>query len=176
MTRRWKAKSLSGVLAVCLCLISGSAFAGDAPASVSGVVYRHAKVVTAKGPVEYKKDPSTNEWQPVQQGELLYKGATIRTGKNGAADLALSGKNEGEEAATLSLRSESEMTLDELDTEKTTGAEKTKLAMAIGKVLIKAKELKGDSSFEVKTPTSVVGVWGTEFEVDVKKEEIKARK
>ena len=44
----------------------------------------------------------------------------------------------------------------------------TLLDLAIGKILISAEKLDTpDSKFEVKTPTSVVGVRGTAFSVEV---------
>ncbi len=48
------------------------------------------------------------------------------------------------------------------------GMKKTLLELSVGQVVIKAERLDTpDSKFEVKTPTSVVGVRGTKFSVKV---------
>ena len=47
----------------------------------------------------------------------------------------------------------------------------TELQIAIGGVLVKAEKLKRESDFEVVSPSSIVGIRGTMFEVSV--EEIK---
>ena len=45
---------------------------------------------------------------------------------------------------------------------------KTLLDLAMGEILIKAQKVHGEKSqFEVKTPTSIVGVRGTTFNVKV---------
>ena len=52
--------------------------------------------------------------------------------------------------------------------DSSSGMKKTLLDLSIGQVLIKAEKLDTpDSKFEVKTPTSVVGVRGTKFSVKV---------
>lgn len=154
--------------------VPGGAAAGGSPAgsplSREGVVLRQAKIVSMKGTVEVKIDPTRN-WEPASIGQILYKEAIIRTGKNGKVELILSGKEEREESAKVKLAPNSELAISYLETRQLTGGEKTRLDLAIGRVMIKARELKGDSEFEVKTPTSIAGVWGTEFEVSVTKEE-----
>ena len=47
--------------------------------------------------------------------------------------------------------------------------ESTLLNVDEGSILIKAQKLVGDSKFQVKTPTSIVGIRGTVFEVSVPK-------
>ena len=62
----------------------------------------------------------------------------------------------------------SQLMLRELKKDKRTGTENTLLDLAVGKILVKAQKLRDpDSKFEVKTPTSVVGVRGTNFSVQV---------
>ena len=62
----------------------------------------------------------------------------------------------------------SQLSLATLVKDTTSGLKKTLLDLAIGQVLIKAEKLDTpDSKFEVKTPTSVVGVRGTKFSVRV---------
>ena len=62
----------------------------------------------------------------------------------------------------------SELTFAELVKDDATGTQKTLLDLAIGQILIKAAKLNtAESKFEVKTPTSVVGVRGTKFAVRV---------
>ncbi|MEI7751999.1 MAG: FecR domain-containing protein, partial [Candidatus Omnitrophota bacterium] len=54
------------------------------------------------------------------------------------------------------------------ETDGLTGDRTTILDLAIGKILVKVEALKGNSKFEVKTPTALTGVRGTLFEVAVK--------
>ena len=56
----------------------------------------------------------------------------------------------------------------ELIGNKEEGTQKTLLDLAIGKILIRAKKLHSEEEkFEVKTPTTIVGVRGTTFAVEV---------
>jgi len=59
----------------------------------------------------------------------------------------------------------SRMRLNTLELNQETGEKTTVLDLAIGKVLIHAEKLKGDSVFNVRTPNSTTGVRGTTFTV-----------
>ena len=138
-------------------------FVSSAWASVSQS--REALITSLSGEIEVKQNPG--DWQKAQAGMRLHEADSIKSGPNSAARLILSGYDE--DSGELNLRENSELKFSEFKADKTTGAEKTFLNLSVGKVLVKARELGEDSQFEVATPTSIAGVWGTEFEVAVDK-------
>jgi hypothetical protein len=124
---------------------------------------RIAKIVDLKGQVQLKS--LQGDWVPAEVGTTLTQGHILKTAAKSQAVLKLDG---AEETATVEINENSQLMLSELlmDTEK--GTQKTLLDLAIGKVLIKAQKLHDEKSkFEVKTPTSIVGVRGTSFSVEV---------
>ncbi len=124
---------------------------------------RIAKVIKVDGDVQVmKKDSST--WIPAEEGMILSEGDIIKTGKVGAALLNIQGDAEG---SLVRLRESTTLALDILKEDTSTNKKVTVLDLSIGKVLIQAEKLKSGSRFEVKTPTSVVGVRGTKFAVEV---------
>ncbi|MBI4711294.1 MAG: FecR domain-containing protein, partial [Candidatus Omnitrophica bacterium] len=54
------------------------------------------------------------------------------------------------------------------ETDPVTGDKTTLLDLALGKIVVDVEKLKGNSKFEVRTPTALSGVRGTTFEVTVK--------
>jgi hypothetical protein len=72
------------------------------------------------------------------------------------------------QTATVEVKENSQLLLSELLVNPANGTQKTLLDLAAGEILIKAQKVKGEESkFEVKTPTSIVGVRGTTFAVKV---------
>lgn len=117
-----------------------------------------AKVIEITGTVEVMTQATP--WQPATVGMILNQGDVIRTRAKSWAILELNG--------TVEVKENSQLKLAELIENKETGTKKTLLDLALGQVLIKAQKLQtDDSKFEVKTPTSIVGVRGTEFSVAV---------
>jgi hypothetical protein len=124
---------------------------------------RTAKIISFTGqPVV--KTVSQKAWTPVVKDMILSEGDILKTDKTASARVNVDGNGE---AAIVDVSPGSNLTFTQLlkDTDK--GTEKTLLDLALGEVLIKAEKLKGDSKFEVKTPTSVAGVRGTKFSVKV---------
>ena len=104
-------------------------------------------------------------WIPAKVGMVLNQGDIIRTKKDSWALLNLDG---AAETANLELKENSQLKLAELVENKKEATQTTLLDLALGEVLIKAKKLHSEKSrFEVKTPTSIVGVRGTTFSVSV---------
>ena len=125
---------------------------------------RTATVVRMEGGVEIQQ-MGTGQWIPAKEAMLLNEGDIIRTDSKGFALLKLNG---AVETATVEVEKNSQLVLAELMENKTAGTQQTLLDLAIGKILIRAQKLHSeDSKFEVKTPTSVVGVRGTTFSVEV---------
>ncbi len=121
---------------------------------------RSGKIVDFQGSVEVKLGKAN--WTAATKAAQLNQGDMIRTGANSTAVLEL------ENAGIVDIKPNSELELSELTTDKKDNSRRTVLDLSIGEILIKAKKLTADKSrFEVKTPTSVVGVRGTAFSVKV---------
>lgn len=121
---------------------------------------REVLATSVSGTVEYM-EPGVDEWKPVAKGMVLYQAYVVRTGANSRCTLLFKGMSD----ATVELRPESTMELETV-TDLRTGDD-TELDLSLGAVLVKAETLRGGSSFKVRTPNSVVGIRGTEFEVSV---------
>lgn len=102
---------------------------------------------------------------PAAVGMVLNEGDTIKTAAKSWVLLNVDGKGQ---TATVEVKENSQMLLAELLVDQKAGTSKTLLDLAMGEVLIKAQKVHGtESKFEVKTPTSIVGVRGTTFNVKV---------
>jgi len=136
--------------------------AGMATAAYCEAATRDARVLDMDGKVTIRT--SDGESKPAEMGMVLHEGDIIKTGSGAFALVKL----EGTETATVEVNENAQMLLSEMQMDTEAGTQKTLLDLAIGKILIKAEKLHSDKSkFEVKTPTSVVGVRGTTFAVEV---------
>ncbi len=132
---------------------------------------RISRVLTIEGDV-FVKSPDVPDAVSAHPGMALNERDIIITGKDSKAVLNVNGRAE---SATVEVDENSQLMLLELKKDKKTGTENTLLDLAVGKILVKARELRDpDSKFEVKTPTSVVGVRGTNFSVEVEAVEKKS--
>lgn len=143
-----------GIIVLSLVAIS-LAFAADAK--------RVAIISKLQGSAEVKT--ASKVWSPAKEGMILNQNDTIRTKKGSTAILNLDGNAQ---TATVEVKENTELMLAEMIANKEMGKQKTLLDLSLGNILIKAKKLHSEkSSFEVKTPTSVVAVRGTTFAVSV---------
>ncbi|HPM42940.1 MAG: FecR domain-containing protein [Candidatus Omnitrophica bacterium] len=145
------------VLAIVLCafFLASAAIAADTA--------RVAKVLELEGTVEVKT--ASGPWMPASVDMELRQGDAIRTQANSFAVLNVDGMAQ---TATVEVKQNSNMELAQLVADKEAMTQSTLLDLALGEVLIKAKKLHSEKSrFEVKTPTSIVGVRGTTFSVTV---------
>lgn len=143
------------MIMVCAAFIASMAIAADSP--------RIAKVLEMEGSVEVKS--ASGSWMPAAIDMELKQGDMIRTKASSFALLNVDGMAQ---TATVEVKQNSELTLAELTADVEARSQSTLLDLALGEVLIKAKKLHSDKSkFEVKTPTSIVGVRGTTFSVAV---------
>ncbi|MBI3088307.1 MAG: FecR domain-containing protein [Candidatus Omnitrophica bacterium] len=126
---------------------------------------RQATVAEVRGDVSVKL--AGGEWQPAAVGALLNEKDEIKTAAGGYAQLLL---DENGQTAQVELKENSHMRLNTMSRDPETGNKTTLLDLAIGRVLVHAEKLQGDSKFEVRTPTSTTGVRGTVFEVSAEKE------
>ena len=124
-----------------------------------------AKVLSIRNEALYKK-AGTDQWLKLDKSVILSEGDAIKTGKDSEVKLELSGNAK---TAELVVAYDSEFTLKTFHHDPSTKLENTLLDVSIGSVLVKAEKLIGDSKFEAKTPTSIVGIRGTIFEIQVSK-------
>lgn len=108
------------------------------------------------------------EWQPAQPGMILHEKDEIRTDKGGSAEIHL---DQEADTGKLELKESSYMRLNTLAFDPQGGDKTTLLDLALGKILVRAEKLQGNSKFEVRTPTSTTGVRGTVFEVQIEENE-----
>ena len=124
---------------------------------------RTATVASVSGEVMVK-NPGPGSWAPAKVGDILKEGSFIKTGGRAKAIINV---DDGK-TAVVDVSEKSLVSLTTLIKDNVSGMKKTLLDLSIGQVLIKAEKLDTpDSKFEVKTPTSVVGVRGTKFSVKV---------
>ena len=127
-------------------------------------VERTAKVLELKGSAKMMR-ADEEKWIPIEVGTVLNQGDILTTDETSTLTLNVNGKGE---TATIEISPGSQVGLRELVEDRMDGTQKTLLDLAMGKVLIKAQKLHTpESRFEVKTPTSIVGVRGTIFAVEV---------
>jgi len=121
---------------------------------------RQAKIINVKGDVIVKKS-GQESWIPAKIDMIMTQGDVIKTGNESNALLDLGG------SGTAEINPNSQLSLAQI-AQDTTGNKKTLLDLAVGEVFIKAEKLRTtEEKFEVKTPTSIVGVRGTKFSVKV---------
>ncbi len=121
---------------------------------------REVVVQSLSGSVEYQKG-GEGEWIKAAPEILLAESDVVRTADNSRCNLLFKGMSN----ATVELKPNSMLELATVAEEKT--GDDTQLDLTLGAVLVKADKLKGESAFQVRTPNSIVGIRGTEFEVNV---------
>ncbi len=125
---------------------------------------RTASIVSIDGSAQVKAAGQAS-FSAASVGMVLNEGDTIKTASKSWVLLNVDGKGQ---TATVEVKENSQMLLAELLVDAKGGSSKTLLDLAMGEVLIKAQKVHGEESkFEVKTPTSIVGVRGTTFNVKV---------
>lgn len=130
---------------------------------IAAETVRVADIIDVKGGVQVKT--LQGSWQVATAGMTLNQGDIIRTEKNSSALLNVDGNGE---TASVEIKENTQLKLAELKTNKAQATQTTMLDLAVGEILIKAQKLHSEKSkFEVRTPTSIVGVRGTTFSVAV---------
>lgn len=153
---------MSAAVVVAMALLlsySGTLFAAEKGKDVS--------VIDLKGNVEVMASGSSS-WTPAVFGMKLGSGDTIRTQADSYADLNFNGMGQ---AALVRVDANSTMKVDTYNASMQAADRKIALDLAMGDILVKANSLKNESQFQVRTPTSVVGVRGTGFKVHVSAEQ-----
>lgn len=134
-------------------LVAFAVLASQSPANAADP---GMKLTLITGPVQVKLS-SDADWTPAKINVTLPAGATIRTGPKGSCTITW---DTGE--ATLK-----PMTIIRLDKVQSENAG-VELNLARGKAFFQSKKLQsGQKPFIVKTPTTVAGVRGTRFSIDL---------
>src|SRR6202044_3042858 len=138
-------------LLICLML----AIPADVVAAGQGTEPQHAGKHTAVLPVvNVIRGPQQT---PASTAEAIYWGDVINTGHLARARVAL------DDGSVLSVGSDSNLTVTKHDG----GAQQTELDLNYGRVRAKAvKQVKPNANFQIRTPTGVAGVVGTDFALD----------
>lgn len=133
----------------------------SAPAYAVGL--NQGSVKSIKGDAMFKK-AGANDWQKLDMGTVLSEGDSVKTGSASEVIMELKG---AKKTAEIVVRESSEFVFKTFQHDEGTEIDETLLDISTGAVLVKAEKLVGTSKFEVKTPTSIVGIRGTTFEVKV---------
>ena len=104
------------------------------------------------------------EWKSATDGMVILPGDEVKTAEKNSVDVLMDGGKVGH----VEIKEGSLFRIQKAETDVVTGDRTTILDLAIGKILVKVEALKGNSKFEVRTPTALTGVRGTVFEVTVK--------
>ena len=120
-----------------------------------------AEVKAITGSALYKRAASA-DWAELDIGAVLTEGDVVKTPQNSEVVMHLKGIRK---TAEIIVRQNSEFTFHRFQHDPVSGVDETLLDLPLGSILVKAEKLAGSSKFEVKTPTSIVGIRGTTFEV-----------
>jgi len=127
-------------------------------------VKRTAKIMDITGGASVKMAGEA-EWMTAENDMDLNQGDAIKTGPGSWVLLNIDGSAE---TATVEVDENSTLLIAELMKDEEDRTKKTLLDLAIGKIMITVEKVQEPKSkFEVKTPTSTVGVRGTKFAVQV---------
>lgn len=127
---------------------------------------KQVTIVDLKGNVEVMQAGSSS-WVRAENFMKLGTGDTVKTEGDSYADLKFNGLGE---AALVRVEANSSMKIDAYVSSRFMQNRKITLDLAMGDILVKANKLKEESQFQVRTPTSIVGVRGTGFKVHVSSE------
>ncbi len=117
------------------------------------------KVTAFSGTAQMKKGTGAKQFD-VFKNMSFTQGDTFTTGRKSSLQLLVDANKE------VTLSSDTKLVISELMKSLKSSGGKTTLSLAGGKVKVKINEkLSGDSKFNVKTPTAIMGVMGTEFYV-----------
>lgn len=159
-----KAMLLVGVAAL-IASLSSSVYSQSAATTAVGE-QRFAEIQDATGEVTMKATPD-DRWRLAVKGMKMNENGEIKTGKDSTAVILLDEKGA---TGKVDIKPNTWMRIAELGYDEKQENKKTLLDLALGQVLVKAEKLKGESSFQVRTPTSTTSVRGTVFEVKVEEE------
>src|SRR5205814_6396444 len=119
-----------------------------------------AVVRAVRGTASYSEQGG--DWKPLNVGKVLQPGASVKTGVASQVDLFLA-----ENGPIVRLLEDTTLGLDKLDMDRT-GADtviETQLDLRQGTIQGVVNKLAAASKYEVKTPNTVAGIRGTEYQI-----------
>lgn len=120
----------------------------------------NAVIISFAGTVRVHK-ASADDWSAVANGDVITEGDKLQTGEDGQAEIKLGNGN------TLFIESSTELIFTSLRYDPASGNYHNQLEVTEGEVLAVVEKIRGESTFEVRTPTAVSGVRGTIMRVVV---------
>jgi len=155
---------ISVLAIISILAISSGAFAGE------DVSFRKAKLTKLEGQVLVRA-AGVAEWSPAQEDMVLGQNDEIATTKTGSVTVVFDEEGtfqfNGKEHDYVEMMPDTNIVIAKLTYNNKTRDKETLLNLTIGKIAATASKLRTkDSRFEVKTPTSIVGVRGTRYIVE----------
>ncbi len=147
--------SFSKYLGICVAVAAGL-LVTSVQASVS-----KATVRAVRGSATVTSDKGAT-WKPVRVGQTISPMSTIKTAPESTVDLFLD-----QNGPVLRVTADTSISIEKLDYENT-GVETvidTQLDLRSGRILGNVKKMAAASKYEVKTPTGVAGIRGTEYDI-----------
>ncbi|WP_274363585.1 FecR family protein [Paenibacillus thermotolerans] len=132
---------------------------GAAFASAASESSRIAQIVSLSGEVFVKKSGGSKEFK-AYKSMALNQGDYLRTGKSSSVTLKVIDHED-----ELTIGANASLYLSKL--KDADGGKKTNVSMQSGSAYVKAGKLKDKDTFQIETPTAVMGVRGTNFMVGV---------
>lgn len=128
---------------------------------------RSATIIELEGTARVKATLE-EDWMPAEIGMTLTEGGVIKTSADSMVVIYLEGVSE---TADVEIKEDSELVLAELFEDREDQTQTTLLDLTLGEILVTSQKLRSEKSkFQVKTPTSIVGVRGTTLAVSVETE------
>ncbi|WP_274363587.1 FecR family protein [Paenibacillus thermotolerans] len=155
---RWLLRKLSHAL---IFVVIAHAVFGAFASSVSAASEssRVAQIVSLSGEVFVKKSGGSKEFK-AYKSMALNQGDFLRTGKKSSVTLKVIDHDD-----EMTIGANAQLCLSKL--KDSGGGKKTNVSMVSGSAYVKAGKLKEKDTFEIETPTAVMGVRGTNFLVGV---------
>jgi len=129
-------------------------------ASAAQAAVGKAVVRAVRGTASYSEQGG--DWKPLKVGNTLQPGASVKTGVASRVDLFL-----GDNGPVVRILEDTTLGLDKLDFDRT-GADtviETQLDLRQGTIQGVVRKLAAASKYEVKTPNTVAGIRGTEYQI-----------
>ena len=109
-----------------------------------------AKIVQVYGPVEYRVNQNS-VWQKAEKDTMVPEGGAVKSGEAGSALIQMENKSRVWLKENTALEIEQKQSLI------------TRLALVFGKIKVRVPHLRRKEKFDLRTPTAVCAVRGTEF-------------
>lgn len=155
-----RSKFFFAAIFLALFLVSDASFSLGFAEPTTGMSPMKASLTHVLGKVLIQPSGSASA-RDAKVGDVVGSGDKVETKADGLAEIMLENNN------VINLKPNSVITMTELSANPTTGIYVNRLYADMGKFRIQVEKMSGASTFEVRTPTAVAAVRGTQFYVDV---------